>query len=227
MPAHAQDTFEGLADLDLIHAIRAYVSTRTGTIDYNQARFVLYSAIDNIDGFVHDVYRDRYVHVDPMPCSDDNLTIEHTWPRSRRLEGTPAVSDMHHLFVTDEDLNERRRNYPFGEVIKTPENIIFPVPYEPGHGVLGWDRPEGQPGRRKVFEPPDWHKGNAARAMFYMASVYDLHIPADEEAVLRNWHRLDPVDAAEVRRNAQVSRFQHNRNPFIDEPSLEARIYDF
>ncbi|AVP96426.1 hypothetical protein C7S18_04105 [Ahniella affigens] len=38
------------------------------------------------------------------------------------------------------------------------------------------------------------------------------------KTVLRGWHDVDPVDAAEVLRNDVVQSFQNNRNPFVDHP---------
>jgi endonuclease I len=36
-------------------------------------------------------------------------------------------------------------------------------------------------------------------------------------ATLLKWHEQDPVDAFETRRNDMIySKYQHNRNPFID-----------
>ncbi len=43
--------------------------------------------------------------------------------------------------------------------------------------------------------------------------------------VLLEWHRLDPPDARECRRNDAVYAAQGNRNPFIDHPEWVARLW--
>jgi endonuclease I len=44
--------------------------------------------------------------------------------------------------------------------------------------------------------------------------------------VLLQWHRADPPDAFERRRNDVIfTRWQHNRNPFIDHPEWVASIW--
>ncbi|RYZ37744.1 MAG: endonuclease I, partial [Myxococcaceae bacterium] len=80
---------------------------------------------------------------------------------------------------------------------------------------------------RTVFEPPDAHKGNVARALFYFSTVYNKPIPQNEESVLKEWNTLDKVDAAEVKRNDVIETHQQNRNPFVDDPTLSERIADF
>ena len=124
------------------------------------------------------------------------------------------LTDLHHLFPTDTKTNERRSSYPFG--------LVETVTWQKGEARLGWDR-EG----RMVFEPPPSHRGNVARALFYVAAVYDLDIPAHEEATLRAWHREDPVDHLERRRNDRIEEVQGNRNAFVDYGDLVARIDDF
>ncbi|HVG58029.1 MAG TPA: endonuclease, partial [Hyalangium sp.] len=80
---------------------------------------------------------------------------------------------------------------------------------------------------RKVFEPPDEHKGNVARAMFYFSAEYNKRIPAEEESVLREWNKLDVVDAAELERNRRIAAVQGNENQFVLHSNLADRIQDF
>src|SRR5690606_7781948 len=42
---------------------------------------------------------------------------------------------------------------------------------------------------------------------------------------LLEWHRADPVDSFEIRRNNIIFSFQNNRNPFIDHPEFAGRIW--
>ena len=78
-----------------------------------------------------------------------------------------------------------------------------------------------------AFEPPENHRGNVARALFYFSVRYKIQIDPLEEGYLRDWHREDPVDAEERKRNDEIFKIQQNRNPFIDEPLLVDDIRDF
>eukprot|EP00271_Cylindrocystis_brebissonii_P009919 TRINITY_DN2557_c0_g1_i1.p1 TRINITY_DN2557_c0_g1~~TRINITY_DN2557_c0_g1_i1.p1 ORF type:complete len:237 (+),score=50.42 TRINITY_DN2557_c0_g1_i1:113-823(+) len=94
-------------------------------------------------------------------------------------------------------------------------------------------------------------RGDIARALFYMDVRYEGEqengaaaagetpdlVLSDEPNVatahmgllssLTRWHQLDPPSASEEHRNGLVcSRFQHNRNPFVDHPEYVARIWD-
>lgn len=154
---------------------------------------------------------------------------EHTWAVSWMPTGGSTSSneyeDYHNLFtVVQNNANAVRSNYPLGDVV-TPTSVYL-------NGQLGFNA-EGQ----RVYEPRDEQKGNAARALFYMALRYDglngadwsfdyLNnvdlIPSglDPQSVetLINWHFQDAPDAYDISRNDYIQSKQGNRNPFIDQP---------
>ncbi|UOF00717.1 endonuclease I family protein [Bdellovibrio reynosensis] len=148
------------------------------------------------------------------------VNIEHTWPQSRfsgrHAKGTQKA-DMHHLYPTDSQLNSIRGNNNFGEVTKDTHTLKC--------SASRFGRSAN--GNREIFEPPQNHKGNVARALFYFSLRYDLPIDSNEEAFLRKWSKEDPIDEDEIRRNEEIKELQGNRNPFVDFANLEDRINDF
>ncbi len=148
------------------------------------------------------------------------INVEHTWPQSKFTTSHPQEtqkSDLHHLFPTDSQLNGIRANYPFGEVDKDSGTLKC------GQSRFGTTNA----GRGPVFEPPEFHKGHVARAMFYFSVRYDIGIDPVQEAVLRSWNQAHPVDAEELLRNDEIYKAQGNRNPFIDHPELVTSMRDF
>ncbi|MBN8228582.1 endonuclease [Corallococcus macrosporus] len=210
-PSKADPRYDGLKDQALINAIHDAVSKHKD-LGYNGARKVIFTTLDNHDGVVTCVYTGKEVKTNKIPSSNV-MNTEHTWPQSKGATGA-AKADLHHLFPTDSKANSIRGNWPFGTVKN--------VKWEENGAKFGTDE-KG----RTVFEPPDAHKGNVARALFYFSTVYNKHIPADDEAVLKQWNTLDKVDAAEVKRNDVIETYQQNRNPFVDDASLADRIADF
>jgi endonuclease I len=124
--------------------------------------------------------------------------------------------DLHNLFPATSSVNSSRGNLEFGEVGAEYTRPCARAKRGPVRG-----------GGPVVFEPPDEHKGNVARALFYFALRYDLQISPQQEAFLRTWNHLDPVDAAEASRNEEIFQIQGNRNPFIDQPEWADDIQDF
>lgn len=212
LPPLPKGAFPGLSGDALLAALRSWAAPHL-QYDYGTARDLLYQKVDGSTGTIHDVYTDRDVTARPRGELEqvEHINAEHTRPRSTGVAGTPANSDLHHLFPTDQEANNRRANLPFGEVVE--------VIWHKGKSRLGTDKSGAL-----VFEPPDKHKGNVARALFYIAAVYGLPLPAAEEAVLKRWHQLDPVSEQERARNDAVSTLQENRNPFVDDPGLIDRV---
>lgn len=209
---------------------KCYTHTAIG---YSAARVVLMGNLflvkDGNSYAVRDVYCDKertradFRKSPPAPNAiPDNtvINVEHTWPQSRFTGKFPddvQKSDLHHLFPTDSKINAIRGNNLFGEVSKDLIELDCPA------SRFGL----GSAGSEEVFEPPTDHKGNVARALFYFATRYDMSIDPREEAILRKWHREDPVDEDEMQRNNEIFKIQGNRNPFVDFPELVDKIVDF
>jgi deoxyribonuclease-1 len=172
----------------------------------------------------HDTGPSDYTHGEapgPGQIPDHNVVnTEHTWPQSRFSGSYPnetQKSDLHHLFPTDNEMNSVRGSFPFGEVAQDKKklkcsNVRFGT---------------SEAGDSNAFEPPESHKGNVARALFYFSTRYDLRIDPKEEGTLRAWHKADPVDEEEARLNNRIFELQFNRNPYIDYPTLVDRVKDF
>jgi len=176
--------------------------------------------------FVKDVYCNKKIRTrvgpDTIP-NNNTMNTEHTWPQSMGAGREPFRGDLHHLFPTLSRANSSRQNYPFGEV---DGGAPFFGCEASKRGFI-YDPDTGASTGQRGYEPPDEHKGNVARALFYSAALYNKNISELEEYYLRKWHEEDPVDFDEVYRNDLIEESQGNRNPFIDFPSLVERIEDF
>lgn len=208
---------QGLIDEPLKTALKNFTTTGYITLGYNVGRDRMYESIDDYgnNDTLECVYTGRRAYVpNRAGAGNVNFNCEHTWPQSFFNSNDPMVSDVNHLFPTDDEANNRRANYQFGIVVGTPtwQNV----------SKLGVDF-EGQ----ICFEPRDKHKGNVARSLFYFAVKYGNqggYMSGKQENVLRQWTVLDTVDANEMTRNNRIKQYLNVRNPFIDHPEFIDRI---
>lgn len=176
--------------------------------------------------YVKDVYCNFMIRdkVGPSKQPKNNvMNVEHTWPQSKGAKREPARGDLHHLFPTDSRANSTRGNHPFGEV--EGEDATDGCPISQKGKIINPNT--GNRTSTHGFQPPKEHRGNVARAMFYVSARYGYRISDLEEYYLRKWHNDDPVDSEEIARNDAVQENQGNRNPFIDFPQIVERISDF
>ncbi len=166
----------------------------------------------------------------------DCYNREHSMPKSWFDDQSPMHSDAYHIYPTDGKVNGQRSNYPYGECAN---GTYLQSGSNKGTGKLGKSTFPGYSGT--VFEPADEYKGDFARTYFYMAACYNDRIEdwhSDMLAgnsypcyttwavnLLMKWHRQDPVSQKEIDRNNAVSKYQKNRNPFIDHPELAEFIW--
>ena len=225
-----------LANGDLINSLFKIISNNHKPVGYDNAKKIMFGKLDlkllpTGEFSVKDVYcehtftdADFTSHsIGPMlaPNSGNVINTEHTWPQSRfsmRFQKDTQKSDLHHLFPTDSEMNNRRASYEFGNVA-IPKVILKCPIGKLGASAVG----DGFP----VFEAPQAHRGNVARAIFYFATRYQMRISPSQEAALRGWNIEDPVDQAERERNDAIQKEQGNRNPYVDMPSLVDHISSF
>lgn len=154
------------------------------------------------------------------------------WKKNGNVEYTPCYSDMWNLYPSDAAANQAKLNYPFGVTQSASFNNGVTKVGTPASGYGG--------GCANVFEPGDQYKGDFARAIFYVATVYDdinwvYHYMFNQEEyptltgwainMLLQWSRTDPVSQKEIDRNNYVEQYQGNRNPFVDFPELAEYIW--
>jgi hypothetical protein len=137
-----------------------------------------------------------------------------TYPSTTGIE----YSDYYNLFPVDQNnCNSVRSDYPLGVVVNVTSTYMG-AKY--GTDAAG----------HTVYEPRDAQKGDAARALFYMATCYNTSIQnwgfrnpisasvpyGEDQNLLKMWNYMDPPDAREIAKNDFVDSLQGNRNPFID-----------
>jgi endonuclease I len=155
---------------------------------------------------------------------------EHLWPNSYGLDDVqPAYSELRNLRAEDATVNSSRGNKFYD--VSDPSNGSYRNPAHVEAPQCSTDS--------NSWEPPSGMKGDIARALFYMAVRY-IGDHTNEPALcltdrtnelstatnlmgrlttLLRWHEEDPVDAREETREEIIfTRFQHNRNPFVDHP---------
>lgn len=195
--------------------------------DYAQARRYLFGDLYlRKDNTVYDVYCHHTFNsqdgVGPNKIPNPSVAnCEHTWPQSKFTSEFPKEiqkNDLHHLFPVYSKGNSARSNYPFGTVIQNKMEISNCESSQKGitheSNSMGW-------------EPPNEHKGNVARAMFYFSLRYHMSIPDKQEDTFRAWNKLDPVDQDEIDANLKIKSIQGNSNIFIEHPEYIDQIADF
>lgn len=244
-PANYYNSANGLTGNQLKVALHNIIKGHT-SISYANIWNAFYSTDHRQDDVskVWDMYSDRPNGIPPYTytlgsdqCGNysgegDCYNKEHSWPSSWFNDQNTPRTDLHHIFATDGYVNNRRSNYPFGEVRSatwTSQN----------GSKLGSSKTPGYSGT--VFEPIDEYKGDFARAIMYMSVRYygedsswgssDMTNKSEIKpwaiTMLLRWNEQDPVSQKEIdRNNAIFNDYQYNRNPFVDHPEYARMIWD-
>jgi endonuclease I len=242
-PANYYNSANGLTGNQLKVALHNIIKGHS-TVSYSNLWNAFWSTDNKGNGVVWDMYSDRpngnppyTYYLGQDQCGNysnegDCYNREHSWPQSWFNNDGTARTDLHHIFPVDGYVNNKRGNYPFGEVRSaswTSQN----------GSKLGTCMTSGYSGI--VFEPIDEYKGDFARAIMYMSVRYysedgswsssDMTNKSEilpwAIQMLMRWNEQDPVSQKEIDRNNVIyDDYQYNRNPFVDHPEYARMIWD-
>jgi Endonuclease I len=211
-------------------------------LTYGEARDTLYAKILAIDDdSVRCIYSGHTLYLDPtqdptqyiyLGGSTLGMNAEHSYPQSKGAETGFARSDMHHLYPTRIPVNEARGSLPYAEI---PDNQtqkwyrkaqIFTT--KPTSFIEQYS--EWTP---TAFEPPESSKGDLARSIFYMYTMYRSQMNAADpnffelqRATLCNWNAQDPADSIELRKTWRIAPYQDGKpNPYVLDCTLAQRTW--
>ena len=233
--AAPQSVRPGLTGGALVAALRAdYTPERT--LGYDRARDLLFAYEMRTAGHLRDPYTGFELALppgDPSTAAFENgINTEHTWPQSKGARDEPLRSDLHHLYPVRDNVNSSRGNLPFGDVPDDRAEAWYSLDVSQSKPPATHRERWSERGRSH-WEPRDDDKGNVARAVFYVYTVYEPLVDDDGGAAffaemrptLLAWNRLDPPDAAEANRSAWIATQQGTPNPFVLDPGLADRAY--
>jgi len=210
---------DGLRDTALKDALYELVKGHTALNYDNGSKVVMTGpgGFDVINGKVECLYSGGQYDSNQID-TEGGFNMEHSWPKSDGAGSMPAESDLNHLFPTERGINSARSSYEFGFTSCTTN-----CKAEAGGSKLG----PIVGGTALVFEVRPERRGDIARAHFYFAVRYKMHIPAGEETALRTWNQTDPPDDRERARALAIEVHQKKRNPFVERPDFVDQIADF
>jgi hypothetical protein len=167
---------------------------------------------------------ERKVFTDPFDWTPTGYSREHTfshsWMPSFPADNPeePEYTDQHHLYPTNlQGANSPRSNLPMDEITGS---VVFNFL----EGSVGYN------GSQLVYEPRAAQKGNAARAIMYMAVCYNFPLNGNISSTVQNaqtlvnWHYADLPDNYEIARHEYIFDLQGNRNPFIDSVDFACHV---
>lgn len=235
--AHAQyeaifPTLDGPA---LIQALQQNYSPDQA-LPFSNSRDTLFSRVDARNDNLSCVYTGYTIFLNPTqdPTTDafaKGINTEHTYPRAFGAGQEPAIADMHNLFPIREDVNAARANLPFREIPDGQTQNWYYLDQQQA-GIPATNRGLYSEYASDGFEPPEAHKGDVARAMFYFHTIYRNEVNAadpgffeSQRETLCEWHAADPVDDMEYERTQKIAFYQGNPNPFVLDCTVAERTY--
>ncbi len=230
-PVVAEEISPGSTGAELIFELRdSYQPNHVGS--YKESRQIMFSDLDNENGFVRLVYTGHKFRTNGIPNAN-KVNTEHTWPQSKFKNAGSGrqrmKADLHHLYPTWNRVNGARGAKRFAE-LNDNRTTGWWKSAQKETSIPNSSIDEYSESTSDGFEPREDHKGNVARSMAYFYAVYggkniDFGWFEPQLETLYEWHKADPVDAAEIARTEGISKTQGNKNPFVLDETLFGRAF--
>lgn len=168
----------------------------------------------------------------PKSSWDTVWNREHTWPQSFGTSNGFANSDLFHMYPCRGTVNSDRNDCVYGYVTNNTGAKTAPACREL---------------EQVIWEPPDNEKGQIARGILYMAVRYEGNgdngtsnlelIDGASDLTKTNWQfgqltdllawnrNFPPTEKERWKNNEIHTKYQLNRNPFIDNPDYAEMVF--
>lgn len=216
----------GRAGTALKNALRIHCAPETYKSNAVDAIVSIYSISDDmvIDGISN--------HPLDKSQSDILQIIPAEWMTISPVESSRLSMDLYNMAPTDPMINIDRKSFPFA-------NVTEPQ-FQHGDVAIGYSTFRND--MIEAIEPNPEVKGDIARAIFYVTTIYPVSMWTDwggfffennpyptlskEAAELYlKWHREDPVDEQELNRCDKIKSIQGNINPFVTNPEIAEYLW--
>ncbi len=236
IPENYYKDADGLTSLALKTALEDIISEHA-TISYSNLWDYYpytYYHTENEDQ-IYDMYSDVVSYFSDYSGLNKEHVVPKSWWGGSTASGPGC--DLYNVIPGEAKANNAKGNYSLG--------VVATATYTNGVIKVGPADASLYSYSGTVFEPADADKGDFARIYLYVAACYpDMDWDANDKdgsqsmtnsseltlkdwiiPMLLDWNEADPVDEAEIQRNEDVSKYQGNRNPFIDYPELADYIW--
>ena len=229
--------FPDLEGPELLDQVVDAYKTQT-TLSSNDSKDTLYGHIYKVGDSLRCVYTGYTIYLDPSAdpseaAFDQDINLEHTFPKSMGAGLGLPLTDMHHLHPSRVEANTARGSLPFGEVPDAQADEWFYLDQTlsgpPAQNIDAYSEVQ----HNVFFEPREDHKGNVARAVFYFYTMYKTEADAanssffeSQRLTLCGWHLVDPVDELEWERTFLIGQYQDGKpNPYVLDCTLATRTF--
>lgn len=227
--ARADSPYAGLATRELARKIKSETRPATATLAAINLREIASATLTDDKGLWLDIFSGEYAVPSQLTLV---AVVSPSWWPEKCADMADITSNPVNFFPANAQVASHKADYPPGLPDKlTYDNKVWAV----GTAMLAGIE-------TNFYRPPRGYEGDFARILMYMATVYDSELwmgratavyvdgewpllTAYGRRQLMEWHRTDPVDERELRRDAAIADALGRSNPFVSEPALAEYLW--